>query len=110
MAFENGVDWRPQEPQERGRHASFRSALEAVRRSLSLEAGDFFELLADRWGELFPGLPARPGRRDGDRVFLYVRSAPLLFSVRPKLREVKRVLARLPGAPRRFSLSLEIHK
>ena len=50
-----------------------------------------------------------PGRYDGGIIFLYVRSAPILFSLRPKLRAMARRLAALPCAPKRVDLRLEIH-
>ncbi len=109
MAFENGVNWRPVEPQKRGMHPSFASAVEASFKDLTYVPDPFFDMLADRWGELFPSLAARPGRREGNRLFLYVKSAPSLFSVRPRLSAVKRALSALQGAPRRLEVYLEIH-
>lgn len=109
MVLENGTDWRPEEPESRGRHADFRSALEAVRKSLAAAGGEgFFDTLKDRWPDLFPGCAARPGRHDGDLLVLYVRSAPALFSMRPKLPAMKRALAALPDAPKKLRLLLEI--
>lgn len=112
MAFESGTDWRPEHPELRGRHGSFADAVAAARRFIENESGaadGFFDTLADEWQRLFPGCPARPGRRDGDCVALYVRSAPVLFSVRPRLAAMKRAVASLPGAPKRLKLVLEIH-
>lgn len=94
---------------QRGRHKSFGSAVDAAFKDLVTERNDFFDSLADRWAELFPGVPAVPGRYDGGIIFLYVRSAPILFSLRPKLRAMARRLAALPGAPKRVDLRLEIH-
>ena len=84
---------------------------EAAHAECHIVAGnnDFFDSLADRWAELFPGVPAVPGRYEGGIIFLYVRSAPILFSLRPKLRAMARRLAALPGAPKRVDLRLEIH-
>ena len=76
---------------------------------LATERNDFFDSLADRWAALFPGVPAVPGRYEGGIIFLYVRSAPILFSLRPKLRAMARRLAALPGAPKRVDLRLELH-
>ena len=59
MAFENGVDWQPREPDRRGRHATFDAAVEAAFKDLLTERNPFFDTLADRWPALFPGLPAR---------------------------------------------------
>jgi len=95
--------------EERGRYRSFSGALDAALKDLTTEKNDFFDSLADRWSGLFPGLQARPGRYEGGQIVLYVRSAPALFSVRPKLRTVKAKLAELPGAPAKIDLRLEIH-
>jgi len=110
MAFEDGVDWKPSEPQKRGRHATFSSALAAVVSDLSTERNSFFDSLSDLWPSLFPDLAAKPGRYDDGRIFLYVKSAPALFATRPKLPAVKRALAKLPGAPKAMNIVLEIRK
>lgn len=110
MAFENGVNWRPLAPEQRGRYATFGSVVDAVAKDLSLEHNDFFDSLADRWPTLFPNCPARPGRYEDGKIILYVRSAPALFSFRPRLASVKRTLAALPGAPKHLNLLLEIRK
>lgn len=110
MPFENGVNWQPEEPENRGRHGSFNSALEASFRDLLTEKNDFFDSLADRWAQLFPGLAARPGRYEDGKIFLYVKSAPANFAIRPKLPAIRRRLAELPGAPTRIELRLEIRK
>ena len=110
MAFENGVNWRPLEPQRRGRHSSFASAVEASFKNLSYVPDSFFGALTEKWSELFPGFSAKPGRREDNKLFLYVKSAPQLFSIRSKVPAVKRKLSALPGAPRRLEVYLEIHK
>ncbi|MBO5647650.1 MAG: hypothetical protein J6S30_02670 [Kiritimatiellae bacterium] len=112
MAFENGVHWNPRDPEKRGRHSTFDSALKSVVASIAHTIGrdEFFDSIVDRWAGLFPGCQARPGRRDSDRIVLYVSSAPVLFMMRPKLPQMKRVLAALPGAPKRLALVLEIRK
>lgn len=94
---------------ERGRFRSFSGALDAALKDLTTEKNDFFDSLADRWAALFPDIQARPGRYEGGKIVLYVRSAPALFSVRPKMRRVKAKLAELPGAPAKIDLRLEIH-
>ena len=98
------------EPEKRGRHASFSSALEAAFKDLVTERNDFFDSLADRWRELFPGLPMRPGRYEGGVIYLYVPNAPTNFAMRPKLPMVKRRLAELPGAPKKLVVKMEIRK
>ncbi len=101
-------NWRPQAPDARGRHATFNSALQAAFKDLLTERNAFFDSLPDRWGSLFPGLPARPGRYENGTIWLYVRHAPLSFALRPKLPAIKRKLAALDGAPKKFDLRLEI--
>ncbi len=110
MPVEDGVNWRPQAPGERGRHGTFASAVDSALAELTRERNDFFDTLADRWRGLFPNLAARPGRYENGKMILYVKSAPALFSLRPKLAAVKRTLAALPGAPRRLDVILEIHR
>lgn len=109
MAFENGVNWRPLDPQERGRHATFEGALNAAFSDLTTQRNDFYDSLVDEWGRLFPDSAAKPGRYDDGVVFLYVRSAPQLFLMRPKLRAITGVLQSLPGAPKSLKVKLEIH-
>lgn len=109
MAFENGFDWKPLAPDQRGRHASLSSALDAAFKDLVTERNAFFDSLADNWGRLFPSLPAVPGRYEDGKIFVYVRNAPTAFTVRPRLRSVAARLAQLPGAPKRIDLRLEIH-
>ena len=101
--------WRPIEPGKRGRHGTFSSAVDAAFKDLVTEKNDFFDSLVDNWKRLFPDLPARPGRYEDGKIFIYVRTAPLSFAVRPRLRDISKRLSQLPGAPRRVDLRLEIH-
>ena len=94
---------------ERGRHKTIASAFEAAFRDLTTERNAFFDSLADRWQELFPDLPARPGRYEDGKIFIYVRNAPMAFLVRPRLRAIAAKLAALPGAPKKIDLRLEQH-
>lgn len=109
MPLENGVDWRPIEPEKRGRHATFASAVAAAAKDLATERNPFFDALVDNWARLFPDAPMRPGRCDRGKIVLYVRSAPAFFAARAKLPAVRRVLATLPGAPARIEFKLEHH-
>lgn len=109
MPFENGENWRPVAPDQRGRHSSLSSALDAAFKDLVAEHDPFFDSLADSWSRLFPSLPAVPGRFEDGKIFVYVRNAPTAFAVRPRLRAMAARLARLPGAPKRIDLRLEIH-
>ena len=43
------------------------------------------------------------------RLFLYVRTSGQIFGMRPKLPKIKKTLAALPTAPKRFTVHLEIH-
>lgn len=110
MAFENGVNWQPLDPDRRGRHGDFNSALEAAAKGMLVQRNPFFDSLADRWPSLFPDLAARPGRYEDGKIFLYVKSAPANYAMRAKLPQIRRVLAALEGAPAKIDLRLEIRK
>lgn len=109
MPIENGVNWKPLEPDKRGRHKTVASAFDAAFKALSVERCAFYDSLVDNWKALFPDVPARPGRYENGRVYIYVRNAPTSYIVRPKLRAIAAKLATLPGAPRNIDLRLEIH-
>ena len=109
MPFENGVEWKPIAPEQRGRHKTVASAFDAAFKSLTRANGGFFDSLVDNWKMLFPNVPARPGRFENGRIYVYVRNAPTSYVVRPKLREMAARLSALPGAPRKIDLRLEIH-
>ena len=94
--------YRPLSPELRGRHASFASAVDAAFGDLTTEKNEFFDSLADRWKTLFPDLPARPGRYEDGKIFLYVPNAAVNFMVRPRLAAIKKLLAALPDAPKRI--------
>ena len=93
----------------RGRHRTSASAFDAALKDLLTEKNDFFDSLADRWKAIFPDLPARPGRYEDGKIFVYVKNAPTLFMMRPKLKAIAAKLAALPGAPKKVDLRLEIH-
>lgn len=101
--------YRPIDPDKRGRHGSFSSAVDAAFTDLITEKNAFFDSLVDNWKILFADIPARPGRYEDGKIFIYVKNAPLSFAVRPKLREIARRLSQLPLAPRKIDLRLEIH-
>ena len=109
MPFENGVNWKPVDPDKRGRHKTTASAFEAAFKDLMAEKNDFFDSLVDNWTKLFPTLPARPGRYEDGKIFVYVKNAPTAFLVRPQLRTIAAKLATLPGAPKKIDLRLEQH-
>ena len=94
---------------ERGRRRTVASAFDAAFKDLTTEKNPFFDSLCDNWKAIFPDVPAKPGRYEDGRIFIYVRNAPTSFVVRPKLRAIAARLAQLPGAPKRIDLKLEIH-
>ena len=71
----------------------------------------FFDTVCERWKDVCPDVSARPGRYRDGRLFLYVGTSGLVFSLRSKLAKIKKLLLALPGAPaaRRLSLHLEVH-
>lgn len=95
--------------EERGRHATFSSALGAAFDSLIKEENPFFNAVAMNWYTLFPNLPAKPGRSDSGTIVIYVKSAPVLFMMRQHLNRIKAALKTLPKAPKRFNVRLEVH-
>ena len=94
---------------ERGRHKTMASAFDAAFKDLTTEKNPFFDSLCDNWKALFPDVPAHPGRFEDGQIFIYERNSPPTFVVRPKLRTIAARLARLPGAPVKVDLRLEIH-
>ena len=96
-------------PDKRGRHKTFGSAVAAAFSDLIVEKNEFFDSLVDNWRRLFPNQPARPGRYEDGKIFIYVKNAPTLFLMRPRLPMIKRRLAMLPGAPKKINLILEAH-
>ena len=109
MVQDNNLYGRAYGLNERGRHKTVSSAFEAAFRDLTAEKNDFFDSLCDNWKTLFPDLPARPGRYENGKIFVYVKNAPTAFLVRPRLRTIAAKLATLPGAPKRLDLRLEQH-
>lgn len=102
-------------PLFRSRESRTGDFLDAIVEDLTQDKSPFFDEVVLRWEELFPGFAARPGKwvsgasaNAGGKLFLYVRSAPALFAVRPKLAAVKKKLASLKTAPMKFSVHLEI--
>ena len=95
--------------EERGRHKTVSSAFDAAFKDLTTEKNPFFDSLCDNWKALFPDLPAKPGRYEDGKIFIYVKNAPTSFLVRPRLGTITARLAQFPGAPKRIDLRLEIH-
>ena len=84
---------------QRGRHRTSASAFDAALKDLLTEKSDFFDSLVDRWRVLFPDVPARPGRYEDGKIFVYVKTAPTLFLLRPRLRRAEESRPP-PGDPR----------
>lgn len=101
--------WEPKDPLSRHRHKTFEGAAKAALDSMLSTRHPFIETLADAWPSMFQNLPLRPGRFEDGKIFLYVPNAPLLFSMRPKLREIRQRILALPNAPKKIDLRLEIH-
>lgn len=101
--------FHPKDPDKRGRHNTFKSAIAAAVADLTRVRNPFFDSLPGKWKSLFPNLPAKPGRFEDGKLFLYVPNAPANYAMRAKLNMVKKVLSGLPGAPKKIDLRLEIH-
>ncbi|MBO5642650.1 MAG: hypothetical protein J6S51_01370 [Kiritimatiellae bacterium] len=109
MAFENGVNWEPIAPKDRGKYSTFGTALDSALKELLVEKNSFFDSLVDNWKSLFPNLPIRPGRYENGVIYLYVRSAPARFAMEPRMAHVRKTISSLKGAPQRLKVLLEIH-
>lgn len=109
MPWENGINWEPLDPQNRGRYDSFSAALSAALSGLLRDNNDFITSLTDAWPRLFPNLAAKPGRFANGILFLYVRNSSLLYSIRPRLPAIRRTILALPNAPKKLTLRLEVH-
>ena len=94
---------------QRGRHKTLSSALDAALKDLMTERNEFYSTLVDNFRRLFPDSPARPGRYQDGRIYLYVSDSPTFFLLFPRLKAMAAKLRELPGAPRRIDLRLEIH-
>jgi len=103
------VNWQPKDPDKRGLHKTMSSAFDAAFKDLTTEKNVFFDSLVDNWKKIFPDLPARPGRYEDGKIFVYVRNAPTAFLLRPRLKAIAARLRTLPGAPEKIDLRLEQH-
>jgi len=97
------------DPDKRGRHKTFSSAVAASLKTLRTEHDPFFDSVCLNWKRLFPDQPAHPGAWHDGWIVLYVSKSTTLYLMRPRLAMIKRKLATLPGAPRIINLRLEIH-
>ena len=88
---------------------SMGNLMDGILTKLLVEKSPFFDEVCEKWPALFPDCIAKPGRWQDGRLFLYVRTSGQLFGMRTKLPKMKKLLATLPTAPKRFSLNLEIH-
>ena len=85
------------------------SLMDGLLANLLIEKSPFFDEVCEKWTEMFPDCVAKPGRWQNGRLFLYVRTSGQLFGMRSKLPKIKKALAALPAAPKRFLVNLEIH-
>ena len=106
--FEN-VWGRAIDPDKRGRHKTFASAVAKSLLNLRVERNPFFDTVCLNWKKLFPDQPCRPGAWHDGWIVLYVNKSTTLYLMRPRLPMLKRKLATLPGAPKVIRLRLEIH-
>ena len=88
---------------------SMGNLMDGILAKLLVEKSPFFDEVCEKWPALFPDCIAKPGRWQDGRLFLYVRTSGQLFGMRTKLPKMKKLIATLPTAPKRFSLNLEIH-
>lgn len=89
----------------------FDTVMESLNRDIYRDEARFLDTLRERWSELFPGCPARPGRFQDGRLVLYVSTSGQSFALRPKLPAMKRRIMALEGAPKgRFVLLVEIRQ
>ena len=85
------------------------AVMDSVAREIYRDEARFFDRLRERWAELFPECPARPGRWQEGKLVLYVATAGQSFALRPKLPAMKRRILALDGAPKgRLVLLVEI--
>lgn len=96
-------------PQFRVSMPKMGAVVDGLLAELLVEKSAFFDAVVAQWKTLCPDVPARPGRFQDGRLFLYVSSSSTLFTLRSKLPKIRKVLAALPDAPKRFTLHLEIH-
>ena len=85
------------------------SLMDGILANLLIEKSPFFDEVCEKWTQMFPDCVAKPGRWQDGRLFLYVRTSGQLFGMRSKLPKIKKALAALPEAPKRFVVNLEIH-
>ena len=85
------------------------SLLDSLVSGLTEKKEPFFDTVLENWPTMCPDFPGRPGRFQDNRLFLYVRTSGQVFSLRSRLPKIKKLVAALPGAPKRFTVHLEVH-
>lgn len=85
------------------------SLLDVLVSGLTEKKEPFFDTVLENWQKICPDFPGRPGRFQDNRLFLYVRTSGQVFSLRTKLPKIRKLVAGLPGAPKRFTVHLEVH-
>ena len=85
------------------------SLLDALVAGLTEKKEPFFDTVLENWKAICPDFPGRPGRFQDNRLFLYVRTSGQVFSLRTRLPKIRKLVAALPGAPKRLTVHLEVH-
>lgn len=96
-------------PQTRVATPRLGGLLDALVEQLTERREPFFDTVLANWQTICPDFPGRPGRFQDNRLFLYVRTSGQVFSLRTRLPKIKKLVAALPGAPKRFTVHLEVH-
>ncbi len=85
------------------------SVMESLDHDLHRDESLFLDRLRERWDEMFPNCPARPGRLREGRLVLNVATSGQMFAMRPRLPAMKRKIKEVEGAPKgRLTLLLQI--
>lgn len=104
-------------PAYRTPSSSVGNMLDSIAADLTKDSSPFYDEVCAKWSELFPNLKAKPGKwvsgenaAAGGMIFLHVKSAPASFALRPRLPMIRKKLATLATAPKRFSVHIEISR
>ena len=114
-AVDFGVPVDGDVPAWRSQTARAGDLVDAIVADLVRDRSPFYDEVCVRWRSLFPELSAKPGKwvstdvaAGGGKLFLHVKSAAGSFALRPRLPAIRKRLAQLDSAPKRFSVHVEI--